>query len=728
MDSPRDLAIAERRQRADRRNLRALVARTPAAAALRAQSAPEIDPADLKNPALYINRELSWLEFNQRVLAQALDAAHPLLERVKFLSIVATNLDEFFMIRVSATQKKLREGIEDVAPDGYNTHQQLQAMRARALRMLQDQAACWTELRPLLQAEGISFLEPDDWTPEIREHLATHFSKEICPVLTPLAFDPGHPFPQISNLSKNFAVVVRHGNRTKFARVKVPDVLQRFVPVADTFTGRKGLTFVFVEDVIRANMHELFPGTQVKGAHLFRVVRDADLAIEQDEADDLLETVDRRLKEIRHGAVSLLQVGADMPSRVLHILAENFEVDDDVIVKTADRLGFDDWIELTKIHRPELKDPPFSPNVIWRPDEDPEVIFDQLRYQDQLVHHPFHSFASVEAFLRAAVTDPHVIAIKMTLYRIGADSPLIPLLIEAAEAGKQVAVLVELKARFDERNNILWAKRLESHGIHVVYGFADLKTHAKLCLVVRQEPDGIQRYVHTGTGNYNPETAKVYTDLGVFTTDPDIVADVSDIFNYLTGYSNQKEFRSLLVAPVQLRTRLSELIMREAEHARAGRPARMIVKVNSITDDQMIRVFYRASQAGVEMDLLVRGICSLRPGIPGVSENIRVRSIVGRFLEHSRIYWFQNGGHEEMYIGSSDLMERNLDRRVESLSPVRDPEIRDHLRDVVLHAYLRDTDRAMVLDAAGSYERPEGTAGTFNAQQFLLQHYTEQKD
>jgi polyphosphate kinase len=322
------------------------------------------------------------------------------------------------------------------------------------------------------------------------------------------------------------------------------------------------------------------------------------------------------------------------------------------------------------------------------------------------------------------VKDPHVIAIKMTLYRIGSNSPLIPLLSEAAEAGKQVAVLVELKARFDERNNILWAKQLESHGIHVVYGFADLKTHAKLCLVVRQEPDGIHRYVHTGTGNYNPETAKVYTDLGLFTADPDIVADVSDVFNYLTGYSSQKEFRSLLVAPVQLRTRLSELIQREAEHARAGRPARIVVKVNAITDDQIIRVLYRASQAGVEMDLIVRGICSLRPGIPGVSDTIRVRSIVGRFLEHSRIYWFLNGGHEEMYIGSADLMERNLDRRVETLSPVRDPDILEHLRDVVLNAYLRDTDRAMVLDSAGRYDRPEGASGNFDAQQFLLQHYT----
>ncbi len=685
----------------------------------------EIDPSDLKNPALYINRELSWLEFNERVLSQARDTTHPLLERVKFLAITATNLDEFFMIRVSTTLKKLREGIEDVAPDGYNTEQQLEAMRVRAKRMLIDQAAVWDELRVLLQAEHVTFLEPDGWSPEVKEYLSGYFSREICPVLTPLAFDPGHPFPFISNLSKNFAVVVRHGNRTKFARVKVPDVLPRFVAVPADVHGTENLTFVFLEEVIRANIHELFPGTQVKGAHLFRIVRDADLEIEEDEADDLLETVDRSLKQLRHGAIALLQVEADMPARILNILAENFEVTDDVVIRTGHRLGFGDWMELTSIHRPELKDPPFSPNIQWHTEEDPEAIFDQLRYQDQLVHHPFESFGSFEAFLNACVRDPHVIAIKMTLYRIGANSPLIPLLIQAAEAGKQVAVLVELKARFDERNNILWAKRLESHGIHVVYGFANLKTHAKLCLVVRKEPHGIQRYVHTGTGNYNPHTAKIYTDMGIFTADPEIVADVSDIFNYLTGYSNQKEFRGLLVAPVQLRTRLTELVTREAEHAKAGRPARIIMKVNAITDDQMIRVLYRASQAGVSMDLLVRGICSLRPGIPGVSDNIRVRSVVGRFLEHSRIYWFENGGQDDMYIGSADLMERNLDRRVETLTPVRDPEIVEHIRDVVLHAYLRDTDRAMVLDSSGKYQRPEGVSGSFNAQQFLMQHYTD---
>ena len=726
---------------------------------------PQIDPRDLKHPSLYINRELSWLEFNQRVLDQACNGSHPLLERVKFLAIVGTNLDEFFMIRVSMTQKKLRAGLDDVGSDGYNTEQQLDLMWNRALRMLEDQAACWESLRSLLVVEGVRFFEPDEWTPEVRAYLAEYFAQEIYPVVTPLAFDPGHPFPLISNLSKNVAVVVSHGGRTKFARVKVPDVLPRFIQIPDRLTSKGGLGFVFLEDVLLANIQELFPGAEVKGAHLFRVVRDTDLEIEQDEADDLLETVDRSLRERRRGALSLLHVDAGMPARVLNILAENFELGDDlivrngdragfgrvdaavparvlnilaesvehveggndVIVRTGHRMGFGDWMQLTRIHRPELKDPVYSPRSLWRADEDPEVIFDEIKDRDQLVHHPFESFGSVEAFLRAAVKDPHVVAVKMTLYRIGPNSPLIDLLIEAAEAGKLVAVLVELKARFDERNNILWARRLESHGIHVVYGFAAIKTHAKVCLVVRQEPDGMGRYVHVSTGNYNSGTAKVYTDLGLFTADPEIVADASDVFNYLTGYSNQKQFRQLLVAPVQLRTRLTELIEREADHARAGRPAGLVIKVNALTDDQMTRVLYRASQAGVSVDLLVRGTCCLRPGVPGISENIRVRSIVGRFLEHSRLYWFKNGGNEEMYIGSADLMERNLDRRVETLTPVRDYDLLRHLRDVVLDAYLRDTARAYRLDVSGSYQPPERAGEGFDAQRFLLAHYAEAK-
>jgi len=714
MDTPRQSVVADSRQRAARR-----------APASRPAASVDVDPTDLKNPALYINRELSWLEFNERVLAQARDASHPLLERVKFLAITGTNLDEFFMIRVATTLKKLGDAIEDVAADGLDTEEQLEAMRTRARRMLRDQSTVWGELRAQLAAERIVFLDEGDWTPELRGYLSGYFSREICPVLTPLAFDPGHPFPFISNLSKNFAVVVRHGGRTKFARVKVPDVLPRFIQVPPSIARVDGTAYVFIEDVIRANMQELFPGTQVKGSYLFRVIRDTDLEIEEDEADDLLESVDRSLRELRRGAISLLRVEASMPARVLHILAENFAVSDDVILRTDERLGFGDWVQLTRLHRPTLKDAPFSPRGVWRSDEDAEVIFDQIRYQDILVHHPFESFSSVEMFLHAAVSDPQVVAIKMTLYRIGSDSPLIPLLVAAAEAGKQVAVLVELKARFDERNNIQWAKRLESHGIHVVYGFTNLKTHAKLCLVIRKEAGGIQRYVHTATGNYNPDTAKIYTDLGLFTADPEIVAGASDVFNYLTGYSSQKEFRGLMVAPVLLRQRLKALVEREMAHAQAGRPARIIVKVNAITDDQMIRVLYRAAQAGVTMDLLVRGICCLRPGVPGVSDTIRVRSIVGRFLEHSRIYWFHNGGQEELYIGSADLMERNLDRRVETLVPIRDPEILEHLRDIVLGAYLRDTERAMDLDSMGNYERPAAEGEPFNAQQFLIQHYSD---
>ena len=684
-----------------------------------------IDPQDLKNPALYINRELGWLEFNRRVLAQASDGTHPLLERVKFLGITGSNLDEFFMIRLATTMRKIREGIEDHPPDGLDMASQLQAMRRVAYAMLTEQAAVWGSLRRQLADERIVVLDPHDWTAKIQTHLRKYFARDVFPVLTPLAFDPGHPFPFVSNLSTNLAVAVQHGGRTKFARVKVPRNLPRFVELPASLSAPGTLSFVFIEDVIKANIHTLFPDTVVKAAHLFRIIRDSDLEIDgDDEGDDLLEAVDRSLKQMRHGALAFLHVEGDMPKRTLDILVENFEASDEVVLRTKDRLGFGDWMRMTGISRPDLKYAPFAAPVIWRVDEDPESIFDLVRYQDVLLHHPFESFASVETFLRAAVKDPQVIGIKMTLYRIGEKSPLVPLLIEAAEAGKQVAVLVELKARFDERNNIIWARQLESHGVHVVYGFADLKTHAKLCLVVRQSPHGVQQFVHTSTGNYNPITSRMYTDVGLITSDPNIVCDAADVFNLLTGYSNQTEYRGLVVAPARLRKHLEELIDREAEHAKAGRPARLIIKVNALTDDQMIRVLYRASQAGLDIELLVRGVCSLRPGIAGISDRIHVRSVVGRFLEHSRIYWFQNGGEEEMYIGSADLMERNLDRRVETLCPIRDPGILSHLRDIVLGAYLRDTQRAMLLNADGSYSRPtEGEP--FDAQEFLIKHYAE---
>lgn len=689
------------------------------------RQASDAVPPNLKDPALYSNRELSWLEFNQRVLAQASDSSQPLLERVKFLAIAANNLDEFFMIRVATTQKKLREGIEDICADGYDTRSQLTAMFARALQMLQDQAACWADLRAQLEAEHIRVLEPDSWSDGLRRYLEDYFRREIYPVVTPLAFDPGHPFPLISNLSKNLAVVVRHGGRMKFARVKVPGVLPRFIPIPVGLAPSPGVSFAWLEDVMRANVHLLFPGTQIKDAYLFRVIRDADLEIEQDEADDLLETVDRGLRQLPRGALSLLHVEAGMPDRVLKILAENFEVADDIVVRSNDRLGMADWMQLARLARPDLHDVPFVQRSLWREDEAPDVIFDQIRQQDQVVHHPYDSFESVEAFLRAAADDPRVLAIKMTLYRIGANPPLVALLSQAARRGKQVTVLVELKARFDERNNIEWARRLESDYIHVVYGFADLKTHAKLCLVVRKESGGIQQYVHTGTGNYNPETSRIYTDIGLFTCDPEIVADVSDVFNYLTGYSNQKTFRRLLVAPIDLRASLEGFIKREAEHARQGRPAHIVFKLNAVTDDQMIRALYRASQAGVKIDLIVRGTCCLRPGIPGVSDRITVRSIVGRFLEHSRIYWFLNGGADEMYIGSADLMERNLDRRVETLTPILDKSRRLHLRDVVLGTYLRGSARTWLLDSTGHYERSEQGDVASDSQHVLLAHYAE---
>ncbi|MGE0122800.1 MAG: polyphosphate kinase 1 [Vicinamibacterales bacterium] len=692
-----------------------------------AEAPAPVSPDDLASPALYINRELSWLEFNRRVLAQASDPAHPLLERVKFLAISATNLDEFFMVRVATLLKKFRAGIDDTSIDGLSTDEELEVIRGRAGEQMAEQTRAWMEeLRPQLAAEGIRFLDPADYTPAIDAWLTEYFETQVFPVLTPLAFDPGHPFPFISNLSMNLAVRVRHGGRIKFARVKVPGMLPRLVPLPAGLSPLPGTTFVFLEDIIRRNVRALFPGTQVEGAHLFRVIRDTDMVIQEDEADDLLETVDRGLKQLRYGALSLLQVEADMPRRVLDILIENFEVDHDVVVRSTARMDLGDLTAVCALHRPALKDPPFHPRMLWAPD-DADKVFEHIADQDFLVHHPFDSFTSVETFLKAAVTDPHVVAIKITLYRIGADSPLVDLLIQAADQGKQVAVLVELKARFDEKNNIAWATRLESAGIHVVYGLVNLKVHCKLCLVVRKETGGIRRYAHLATGNYNRTTSRVYTDLGLFTADPAIVDDVSEVFNTLTGYSNKRSYRALLVAPIGLRSGIKALIEREMEHAAAGRPARIIIKNNAVADVPTIRTLFKASQAGVPIDLIVRGVCCLRPGIPGISDHIRVRSIVGRLLEHSRLYFFENGGDHELYIGSADLMERNLDRRVEVLVPVTDATLRGHLRDVVLEALLGDNTRAWLLSPTGRYERATAAEGAvaLDAQKALMEHYAE---
>ena len=675
----------------------------------------------LHDPTLYTNRELSWLEFNQRVLDQAVATHHPLLERVKFLAIVGSNLDEFFMVRVATLRKRQRAGLEQVAPDGMTVSEQLAAIRDRASRMLRDQAICWQEhLRPALAEAGVTFLEEDQYTDKIRRYLASYFKTDVFPMLTPLAFDPGHPFPQISSRSKNFAVAVRHNRRTKFARVKIPDILPRFVPLPST----DGPTFAFLEDVIRQNLPLLFPNVDVLDAHLFRVIRDTDMEIQEDGAGDLLESVDQSLKKLRDAPPCLLQVESTMPRRILSILVENFEIDDEIVMHSRDRLGFSDWRALLSLPMPTLKDAPFVARTLW--DQHHEAsVFDEIREQDRLVHHPYDSFSAVETFIRQAVTDPHVVAIKMTLYRIGQDSPLVDLLIEAAEAGKQVAVLVELKARLDKRNNIKWATRLESAGVHVVYGVENLKTHCKLCLIVRKEPDGIRRYVHVGTGNYNPSTAQIYTDFGLFTADPEVGDDVLDVFNYLTGYSKRREYRELLIAPVSLRSGFLALIDRELEHARNGRPAHIIVKNNAVTDPAIIRALYRAAQGGVEIDLIVRGACCLKPGVPGVSERIRVRSVVGRFLEHSRVYWFINGGQPEVYIGSADLMERNLDRRVEALCRIRNTALADQIRTVALDAYLQDTERSYLLNGSRYEAASAGLGERTNAQENLLAWYTD---
>jgi polyphosphate kinase len=664
---------------------------------VRAKAAKAPADPDLRDPSLYFDRELSWLSFNERVLEQA-RSGHPLLERAKFFGIAANNLDEFFMVRLDQSDSRARQ---------------------HATTMLGELSDFWEDtLRRQLADEGIIVLDPGEYTDDDRAHLERSFNVDVCPVLTPLAFDPGHPFPLVSNRSKNLAVVVEHKGRTKFARVKVPDLLPRFVALPRVDGVRR---FAMLEDVIRENLGQVFPGVGIRTAHMFRVVRDMEVAVThpRDTAETILEVVDRGLREQQHGPVSLLEVDHAMPARVLDLLVENFEANRDVIVRTRGRMGFADWAALAVIARPDLRDQPLKPTKLWRkgsPD-----IFDEIRYRDRMVHHPFDSFQSVESFVDAAIDDPRVVAIKMTLYRIGANSPVVDRLIKAAERGKQVAVLVELKARFDERSNIEWAKRLEDAGVHVVYGVEKLKTHCKICLVVRQEDDEIRRYVHIASGNYNRTTSRLYTDIGIFTARPSIVADVSELFNYLTGYSNQTDYRELLIAPVALRRRFGKLVAREMGHARRGQPARIIVKSNALTDPGIIRLLYRASQAGVKIDLIIRGVCVLRPGVPGISENITVRSIVGRYLEHSRIWYFENDGKPQVYIGSADLMERNLNKRVEAVCPVLDTDMAQFLRHVVLEAYLRDNVRARVLQSDGGYLPVERDGGApFDAQHTMM--------
>jgi polyphosphate kinase len=677
--------------------------------------------SDLDDPQFYLNRELSQLEFFRRVLEEAKDERNPLLERVKFLAIVGSNLDEFFMVRVAGLKQQIAAGVVERSLDGLTPAEQMAAIRKAVSKLLAEARDCYQDdLLPHLEEVGIHILGYADLDHRQKAYVKKDFVQVIFPVLTPLAFDPGRPFPHISNLSLNLGVLIRdRTGKEHFARVKVPGTLPRLVPLRRSSGGvRKDGTaphhhyFVWLEQVIAAHLDALFPGMEILAVHPFRVVRDADILIQELEAYDLLETMEESVRRRRFGSVVQLSVNKATPVDIRDILRENLEVERRDIYTIDGPLGLSDLMGLTQIDRYDLKDPPFVPATppALNHDHDQEM-FAAIRRNDILLHHPYDSFAPVVAFLQSAARDPDVLAIKQTLYRVGRNSPVVDALLEAATNGKQVSVLVELKARFDEQSNIGWAKRLEAEGVHVVYGLLGLKTHSKIALVVRKEGEGVRRYVHLATGNYNGLTAQVYTDLGLFTCDDDIGADATDLFNYLTGYSAKHDYRKLLVAPINLRAPMEHLIQREIEHQRQGQRGHLIFKVNAIVDRPMIKLLYQAAQAGVQVDLLVRGMCCLRPGVAGLSDNIRVTSIVGRFLEHSRVYYFRNGGQEEIYLGSADLMTRNLDHRVEVLFPVEDQRLIRHLRDEVLVTYLADNVKARDLRADGSYERRQPSSG-----------------
>lgn len=664
---------------------------------------------------LFLNPELSLLQFQRRVLEEARDPRNPLLERVKFLAILNSNLDEFFMVRVAGLVQQLESGVQEASIDGLPPAAQIEAIRLEITSILEDAYVTYREeLLPLLADAGIVISDYESLHPDQAASLEAYFEKSVYPVLTPLAFDRGRPFPHISNLSLNLAVVVRDRSGAEhFARVKVPDTIPQLVPVPKSSKPRAShAQFVWLEEVVLANLHLLFPGLDIVEAHPFHVTRDAEVAIQEIETDDLLATIEEAVWRRRFRDVVRLVAGDTMPEPLLEILTHNLEIERAEVYRVNGPLNLGRLRQLAALDRPDLKDKPFTPaQCVEAFDAD---FFAAIRREDVLLHHPFDSFQPVIEFLRSAARDPDVLAIKMTLYRLGRDSPIVEALLEAVKNGKQVAVVVELQARFNEESNIEWARALESEGVHVVHGLSGLKVHSKVILVVRREHSLIRRYVHLATGNYNPTTAHLYTDVGLFTCDPELGADATALFNYLTGYSGQHEFKKLLVAPVNLRNGLERLIRREIDIKRSGQPARIIFKTNSLDDPGMMRLLFDASEAGVQVDLLVRGICCLRPGISGVSDNIRVTSIVGRFLEHSRIYCFQNGGREEIYAGSADLMPRNLDRRVEVLFPVASTRLVARLREI-LDQYLADDATARPMRGDGTYS-PKSLDGQIDSQ------------
>ncbi|MEU5959875.1 RNA degradosome polyphosphate kinase [Micromonospora parva] len=659
----------------------------------------------------FLNRELSWLDFNARVLALAEDQRTPLLERAKFLAIFASNLDEFYMVRIAGLKRRLSAGLPVRGGDRLPLRTQLELIAERTAALVARHAACFVDdVLPKLADESIRILRWGELGDAERERLRTYFREHIFPVLTPLAVDPAHPFPYISGRSLNLAVAVRDpdGGSELFARVKVPNNVPRFVRVD---RDQPGVRMLPVEDLISVHLGQLFSGMQVVECHLFRVTRNAEVEVDEDRDEDLLQALERELARRRFGPPVRLEVAASISDHMLELLVRELDMDDQDVLRVPGLLDLSAlWQVYGEADRPDLKDPPFVPATHPRlaEGEVPRSVFSTLRDGDILVHHPYHSFAtSVQRFIEQAAADPNVLAIKQTLYRTSGDSPIVDALVDAAAAGKQVVVLVEVKARFDEVANIGWARTLERAGCHVVYGLVGLKTHCKTALVVRQEGNQIRRYCHIGTGNYHPKTARLYEDFGMLTADPEIGADLTDLFNVLTGYSRQTAYRRLLVAPQGIRSGLIERIEREISHVRLGMPGLVQFKVNSLVDEGVTDALYRASQAGVHVDLLIRGMCTLRPGVPGLSENIRVRSILGRFLEHSRVFRFGNNGEAEFWMGSADLMHRNLDRRVEALVQVSDPIARAELDQVLTAAMSPEVD-AFELAGDGTWTRRTG--------------------
>jgi polyphosphate kinase len=658
----------------------------------------------------FSNRELSWLAFNERVLELAEDESQPLLERLKFLAIFANNLDEFYMVRIAGLKRRADMGLQVTSADGLSPREVLAALAERTRKLVDRHAHYFRDvLAPKLATEGIHIRRWDDLDDEERARLAEYFESKVFPVLTPLAVDPSHPFPYISGLSLNLAVLVRNpeDDVQRFARVKVPNNVPRFVVVSSSPVEAEYLP---LEDLIAAHLTMLFPGMDVVEHHVFRVTRNADFEVEEDRDEDLLQALERELMRRRFGPAVRLEVTDDIDDSVVELLVSEIDVDPEDVLRVSGLLDLSSLFQVYDTDRPALKYRPFVPstNPRFAEGETPKSVFATLRDGDVLVHHPYESFAtSTQRFVEQAAADPRVLAIKQTLYRTSGDSPIVDALVDAAEAGKQVVALVEIKARFDEQANIKWARALERAGCHVVYGFVGLKTHCKTALVVRQEGNQIRRYAHIGTGNYNPKTARTYEDLGLFTADEAVCADLTDLFNVLTGYSRQTEYRSLLVAPQGIRAGLIERIEREIEYARSGRPAHIRFKTNHLVDEQTIDALYRASIAGVRIELLVRTFCTIRAGEPGLSENIRVRSILGRFLEHSRIYYFGGDGRPQYWIGSADLMHRNLDRRVEVMCEIKERQARAHLQDLLDTAFDDDT-IAWDLQRDGEWVRSAG--------------------